>query len=375
MSYSNAFSVTNGQNVRVNLIWTPNDNGGIGGAEGAECQTVSVTTGSDQRAYVNVKDDAGHALVHGSGGDDDWSVVGQTTTKDWDLTEDSRRPKALGINVHIIKKSKVFDSDGNWTGDWSVDSDNNNHYRCYDATCDLSMQGNVAGHDNGVESRSQFNISVDIHNRGDPPESIKLYGAINGHPLILSSTSSPVGYWYAPGRIDKGTHSYNTWPVNEPGWNIGHYTSDAKLYYDLNSDSTLDGGDLELASCSQTSYDVYKQFDLKPTSSVDLTPDAEEPTNVHYKGWADGTWPNYIPNDSPYNGQHIQVNYSAYAKRKLYGGIDQTINSQGGTTATPVLYDWNFDPRPDHAGDKYYLDPFCISQAHGWIGPGQSILC
>jgi hypothetical protein len=235
------------------------------------------------------------------------------------------------------------------------------------------MEGNVAGKPNGVESNSGFNVTAHVHNTGTPEGDNPLPAKIGGRPLILSSTSSPVGFWYnpaAPSGIYAGNSEQNSWGpsdgIVEPGWNIGHYDIHAKLYYDFDPSPGIQGGDLVLADCLPTSYDVYKQFDLKPTSAVDLTPDAEEPTNVRYTARADATSLNYIPAEL---GQ-IQVGYSASAKRKLYGGADETLNSQSGTATTPVLYQWNFDPRPDHAGDKYYLDPFCISQAHGWVGPG-----
>jgi hypothetical protein len=389
------FSVWNGVNARLDLVWHPNTPppcppGGC--TDNGRCEQLYVNgwgtydTGSslpngapryrDTRTYIRVTDGNGNVLVPQSGDaksdDGQFAILnggpgppGYNQDHTWYYKNDLR---AGTVNVHIIRKWHHRNgTDYNWYTD--AGQDNSNTYNCFNTSCDLSVQGNVSGRPNGVESRSNFSVTANVHNYGTPEGDDPLPAVIGGRPLILSSTSSPVGFWYdpaAPSGLPKGSGDQHTWNVNEPGWNINHYEVHAKLYYDFDPSPGIQGGDLVLADCSPTSYDVYKQFDLKPTSAVDLTPDAEEPTNVRYTARADATSLNYIPAEL---GQ-IQVSYNANAKRKLYGGADETLNSQSGTATTPVLYQWNFDPRPDHAGDKYYLDPFCISQAHGWVGPG-----
>lgn len=370
MSYSDDFEVTNGENARVNLTWYPNNH--TPGSVQTFCNYLKVITSSTERAYVHVEDSGGHVLVQGSGSY--WSLVGAGSTKDWNY-------KAMGIQVetHVIKKSQ--DASGAWT---VVDSDNDNTYTCYDAKCDINVQGDVSGKDKGVESGStDWSIDMHVHNNaGDPgnpyPNATELYGAIEpdgSKPLILASNSGDaVGFWFAPLQIDKQENAYKTWDANdglrEPGNPIANYALGARLYYDLNSNDTYDSSDLLIANCTPDSYDVYKHFDLNVSASINMIPSVEDPNSVTFNGRADGNVPDYPGG--------IDVNYDVNSERTPYGGATQSLDSRTNSTGhTALVYNYPYTPSSNNAGDKYFFDnlsgdPLCqfyVYQAHGWVGP------
>ncbi len=401
------FKTTNGATVLINLTWHPNAHNPTPPITVGRCEKLYVNgwgaydTGAgtpngsprwrDTETYVRVTDANGNVLVPQPGdaktASGDYAVLnggpGYNQDKTWFY-----KPHTKTITTQVIRKwHKRNGTSYFWyepTGiDNGYDPSNNTHtYTCYNASCDLSVQGNVSGRPNGVQSRSGFGVTAHVHNNGTPEGVDPLPAKVDGRPLILSSNpGSPVGFWYnpaAPDGIPKGDpDEWNTWDgsdgIVEPGWNIGNYGVGAKLYYDFDPNPGVQGSDLVVADCTPTSYDVYKRFDLSLSTSVDLSPTAEDPNNVTYSGRA-APGPFFgIPSDPPYNG-NISVDYTAKARKKLYGGVNQIINSQSGRNSTPVVYQWSTDPRPNHAGDKYFMDDndFCVGQTFGWIGPGNN---
>jgi hypothetical protein len=373
MNYNNAFSVTNGQNARINLIWTPNPKPPDPPPPVGDCAFLEVTGSKLNRRRVEVSRISGGDKFYDGNPDgthagniDAWvprppgEEVDGAHTKRWNY-------KAKDRTIHIkITQSEWKDNTGDGVANpkWVDTVLRDDDVVCYDATCDLGVTGNVTGRPNGVQSRSGFNISAHVYNRADPPNSTPLYAQVDGRPLILASSGSPVGFWYNPGApngLDKKGHSYQTWNVTEPGWSIGNYGVGAKLYYDFDPAPGIQGGDFVVADCSGTSYDVYKQFHLDVSAEVQLNPTVEDPTQARFIGRADGSVPDYPGG--------IDVNYNATSQRTPYGGGTQTVDSRTGATGhTPVVYDYSYTPPSNAAGDKYSLD-FCVYQTDGWIGP------
>lgn len=370
------FTVQNGDNARINLIWHPNPPPPPTGAENPRCSQLDVQGSGyyttpwngktwETRTYVRVVDGHGpnysfsenHVLVQGASGP--YSIIGTApgASKTW-----TYRAKDLRIKVHIIRKYHHLNGT-NWQWDVIPGEDNTTYHTCYDASCSLDISGGqVAGKPDGVRSGGGFTVKATITNNGGPPESTQLWGAIDGRPLILSSTSSPVGFWTAPGEIPKYASAYPPFDVTEPGWNIGHYDINATLYYDLDPAPGIQGGDLVLATCAPTSYDVFKHFSLDKSATVSLSPTAENPTSVTFTGRA-----NHV--SLPGELSRVYVDYSATSKREPYGGFPQVVNASGGRAGSPVLYSYTYNPPSNAAGDRYELNPFCVAQLDGWVGP------
>lgn len=390
---SNDLQVTNGDNARINLTWHPNSPPPPHPESNGRCEQLYVNgwgaydTGAsepngsprwrDTQTYVRVTDGNGNVLVPQSGdttsGDGQFAVLsggpgppGYNDSHTWNYKNGLRSGT---VNVHIIRKWHHRNgTDYNWYTD--PGQDNTNTYNCFSASCDLSMTGDVAGRGNGVESGSGFTVTAHVHNYGTPEGDDPLPATIGGRPLILSSTSSPVGFWYnpaAPSGLNSGGDEYNTWNVNEPGWGIGSYGVNATLYYDFDPAPGIQGGDLVIANCSPTSYDVYKQFHLDVSADIKLldnsnNPTAEDPKKVIFDGYANGNVPDYPGG--------INVNYNATTTKTPYGGPGQILDNPSGATGhTNVVYSSQYNPPGSAAGDKYEINPFCVWQTDGWIGP------
>ncbi len=242
---------------------------------------------------------------------------------------------------------------------------------CYDATCDLGVVGNVVNRPSGVEYGSGFNVNVDVYNRANPPNATPLWAQVDGRPLILAENDgSPVNFWYNPGAPDglgKNQHSYQSWNVTEPGWNIGHYGIDAKLYYDFDPAPGIQGGDFVVADCTPTSYDVYKEFKLEPSASS-MTPyynsavDYEDPNKVVMTGSINNDIEDYREAKMTANATGIFNKNGAdfFSQTKTYNNLGFTPVDFEASISNPKL------------GDRY-CGRITVSPYLGWQGPSDRV--
>ncbi|HET7673142.1 MAG TPA: hypothetical protein VFK11_01355 [Candidatus Saccharimonadales bacterium] len=366
------FTMVNGETRRIDLIWHPNPPNL--GDDSAICENVYMKTGTAERGYVRVVDARGNVLVpNGDSGDGygttasgDYAVIYQEKEHTWHF-----KPKGQYIDVTKTRKKK------NAAGDWVDEAGYpvTNRYYCYNVSCSLEILGNVSGYSDGVKQNSNFAVKATISNNagmyGESPN--VLYSGIDGAGLIFASTSAPggIGFSQLPGPIPKDTTNNNNqrtfnFPLNAGALSVNNYGIDAKVWYNFNGSGGFQGGDWELASC-HTSFKVFGYFSLNPSTSVTLSPTAEDPQTVKFDGYA-------TPTILPSGVGTVYVDYGATSKRTLYpSGGQIPLNSNGGRKGTSHLYDYTYtrsasDP-PNSAGDKYSLDPFCVSQLSGWVGP------
>lgn len=398
LGINDAFTVTNGVNVRIDMAWHPDQPppSDPGGGVVGRCENLTVNgwgaydTGAskpngnpryrDTRTYVRVTDGNGNVIVPESG--DNKSSNGQfailnggpgspNESKTWHY---KNKLKTKKITIKIIRKwdkrngpnyTFWYEPTGPVDG---YDPENNTHtYNCFEASCNLSMLGNVSGRPNGVQSHSSFIISASATNNATNSQAAnRLYAKIDNRPLILAITSGAgTGSYFnpaTPNGLPRGWTSNETWYVTEPGQDIDNYKVEAKLYYDFNSEAGIQADDFVLADCSSTSYDVFKPFSLDPSADIEFNPSVEDPQDVIFRGRADHA---SIPSEL----SHIYVDYSATSKRQPYLGVEQVLNNSSGRGPSPVPYNYGpYHPPSNVAGDQYTLD-YCVVQLNGLVGP------
>lgn len=248
---------------------------------------------------------------------------------------------------------------------------------CYQATCSVSINGNVPGGapSSAVRAGQPFSANITISN---PPNQVpvsayiapshpywgngvswQLAGQANtptnplwgAHPAgnILTTTGATVDDFQESGPIWWNTSQTYTKAYNAPA-GIGNYNiSMYPDYWGLRALGPWCGAD----------YQTYQPFNITPLASgMIFDPDVEGATSLTFNSSASNSGSTASINVT----RNVTKNVPAPAQAPTYGSRSQVYSL--GSDATPLTL-----PVTRNAGDKYcgYIN---VSPAAGWVGPG-----
>jgi hypothetical protein len=363
MNYSNAFTVDNGQNTFVNLIWHPQPPQHNPPNTTSECSILDITDGggatingksftSDAiRTAVRVYDSSGQVLVHGPEGQG-YFLYFNDTRKVWRPPDYVPRGVTLTVQVY---RQYYHNNSGTWQ--WNdipngstggngepLSGNQTRTHTCYSASCSVyQIAGNVPGRTgDAVISGTQYTVTMKVHNNG---------------PLSLNNPSmngTPVEY----PPLNQNDDGYATFTITAPGGGPQNYT----VNFTVND--IVPG----LTSCPAT-VAVYQSFTLEPHATLNYKT-AENPGPIGYNTYVQNNSAQAIsaPSTSrftsiPYGGGSSCSNVGPVNSNGPYnpGGPNYVI---GPSTCNPPLF---------NAGDQFCTEINLTSFNQGYVGPGGDV--
>ncbi|HEX5797506.1 MAG TPA: hypothetical protein VFX86_03900 [Candidatus Saccharimonadales bacterium] len=384
MNYSNAFSVVNGQNARINLIWEPNDPppNCVTNPHMPQCrrqveadctnafiENTSTAGGNRKRTHVVIQDitvnkngGAGpnydvynnienpdpnpggtygniDQFVPSSGGEDDTDV--KTGKKWW------YQPENNTIRIDITVEA-FWDNTGDGVANptWNKITDvRHDTVVCFQARCDMSVHGDGPG--GLIIAGGNMHFSGVFYNDSPPPDNLTLWwpgvkdqnGVVRGtnyEQVYAGGIPYPFSFTVpAPSSIKEETWTFH--PV----------------YFDAE----------RIGPDCHANVKTFKHFSLTPSAEVQLSPTVEDPNNARFIGRVDTSF------SDPAYPHGFNVHYDADARQTRYGQPTQSHHTVNfGYDRITVPYDRSINPMPNQAGDEYCTF-FFVYETSGWIGP------
>jgi hypothetical protein len=361
MDFNNSFSVDNGLNVRMELIWHPNPPP----PPQPPSEACTNTTVTDDKSGATGHHSYTRVWISGTNNDQSNYHIGYGNFHRFGY-----RALSQTITIHV---ERFHNGNSNPYDQYTRRID------CYHATCNPSQIGagariDVQGDGPGgiVQAGHPFTVYVPIKNDNLSADAEIIPDTDIGGAYRLSLTESPDNYQgglvehdVPGGYLNRGASTVVPIGFTANG-NTGYVRNlTLNFYPDLwphGSVSNPNNSGNSNGSCSVT-FPIYQHFQATlGGSGVSLTPTSEDPSSANYN-----TTVNVSPSSPPV---YIPTNGLFY-KLPAGGGQTNLVPYSGGIypPATALSGNYAIPPGSVNAGDQYCVT-LSAGYTSGYVGPG-----
>ncbi len=353
MNFNNGFTVSNGFNTFVDMVWHPVPPEPI---ESALCNETKITPTAGQIKYITIRgtDNDVTSVAVGPGGSE-------------------RTFNYKAVNQFVSIRRDIYHNVGSASNpNWQPLSDNTQNIHCYHASCTIKSVDNGGQAPAGkLIAGQQFKLEIEIKNDNTDSNAQTIPSSVsgrdfsiteqaeNGHGYIKNDVGFPLNP--PPGPYDTGTKFLNlTAPSDITNYQLNFYP-----------DMWGAGGGALGDNCrgpdgsEGITIPTYKPFSASGVPQAAIAPTDENPSQVSYntKITLNSEVPVYIPT-------------SSFLCIRQASGVQTCPDSNSGGVYGPGDTQWNgaspraIPPGSFVAGDRYCADLHMSSYTSGLVGPG-----